>query len=282
MLFLVFVSFALLAALCLVPAYLKRRQAYVRRQDYLVASQPTSLPVIRNSCIAHSLRLAAFGPFFAWGASGDIWPAMIGAAFFGFGLSLLYILRVPIFAFLDSALGCDRSITVHDFIARHHGNDQRVRLLAASLTLFAIFGLIVIEAIAVAALLKPLMMGDATLANLAVLGMLALTVSCTMVSGNSGAMHATQWQLGMTFLGLFGSTALLLYLHVSALAPLPPHGTFALVSVAIWCAVIPWYRRSRYVDINLIGPEFGRTPPAATFLKIFARISIDAFQSSPF
>ena len=102
-----------------------------------------------------------------------------------------------------------------------------------------------------AALLKPVM-GNAALVNLSVLGMLALTVLCAMLSGNSGVMHCAQLQLGMAYLGLFGSTALLLYLHVSALTPLPPHGTLAVVFVAAWCAVILWYRRSKYVDTNLI------------------------------
>src|SRR6185295_12391815 len=100
-------------------------------------------------------------------------------------------------------LRADQSITVHAFIARQHGNDPRVRLLAASLTVFAIFGLIVLEAIAVATLLNPVLLGNTALVNLAVLGMLALTVLCTMLSGHSGVMHSTQLLLGMVYLGLF-------------------------------------------------------------------------------
>jgi hypothetical protein len=71
-----------------------------------------------------------------------------------------------------------------------------------------------------------------------------------ILSGHSGVMHFAQLQLGMVYLGLFGSTALLLYLHVSSLTPMPPHGTFAVVFVAAWCAIILWYRSSKYVDTS--------------------------------
>jgi hypothetical protein len=281
MAFLVFVPLVFAAGICLVPACLLRRQVYARAQDYFVSSQSSPPAVIGNSSIVYALRMAAFGPFFAWGAGGDIWPAIISAAFFGCGLSLIYILRRPMLEFLNGALGHDRSITVHAFIARQHGNDPRVRLLAASLTLFAFFGLIVCEAIAVAALLKPLLMGNTALVYLSVLGMLTLTVLCTMLSGNSGVMHSAQLHLGVAYLGFFGSTALLLYLHVSALTPLPPHGTFAVVFVAAWCALILWYRRSKYVDTNLVrianrshanDTGAGRASSGAKLLKKFAQI----------
>ena len=57
------------------------------------------------------------------GLSGRIWPAIINSAFFGLGVCLIYILRRPMLEFMESALNGDRSITVHDFIARQHGND---------------------------------------------------------------------------------------------------------------------------------------------------------------
>ena len=47
--------------------------------------------------------------------------------------------------------------------------------------------------------------------------------------------HDNEWPADlvadMTELGLFGATALLLYLHLSALSPLPPHGVLAIVLV---------------------------------------------------
>jgi hypothetical protein len=278
MLLLVFIPLVLCAGLCLIPVCLLRRRAYARAQDYFVASQPTPPAVIRNSSIAHALRIAAFGPFFAWGASGDLWPAIVGAAAFGLGLLLLYVLRGPVLKFLDDALDRDRSITVHAFIARQHGNDPRVALLASSLTLFALFGLVVGESVAVAALLKPLLTESTALVYVSVLAMLMIAAAGATLSGHSGAMHSTQLQLGLAYLGLFGSTALLLYLHVSALTPMPPHGTFAAAFVAAWCAVILWYRRSKYVDTNVIrvigasAGETGRVPPGAKLLKKFEQI----------
>ena len=246
-----FAGVALSIAICLVPAYLLRRQPRGRAQDFFVSSQSTPLDVVRNSSVASSLRLAAIGPFFAWGATGDIWPAIVCSACLGLGLFLLYTLRRPILEFVGSALRQDQSTTVHAFIARQHGNNPAVRLLAASLTLFAFWGFLVGEAIAVAALLKPVM-GSTALVYLSVLGMLALMMLCAVSSGNSGAMSCAQLQLGMAFLGLAGSAALLLYLQASTLAPMPPHGTLAIGFVAAWCVFILVYRRSKYVDTNVI------------------------------
>jgi hypothetical protein len=263
------VAVALSIAICLVPAYLLRRQLRGRVRDFFVSSQSTPLDVIRNSSVASTLRLAAIGPFFAWGATGDIWPAIVSSACLGLGLLLLYALRRPILEFVAGALREDQSITVHAFIARWHGNDPTVRLLAASLTLFACWGFLVAEAIAVAALLKPVI-GSTVLVYLSVLGMLALMMLCAVLSGNSGAMYCAQLQFGMAFLGLAGSTALLLYLQASTLAPMPPHGTLAVGFVAAWCIFILVYRRSKYVDTNLIRiADLSRPSSGAAALKKF-------------
>jgi hypothetical protein len=275
--FVTFLSLVLALGICFIPVWLLRRPDRRRAQDYFVSSQYTRPEVVRNSSIAYALRMAAFGPLFAWGASGDFWPAIIGSAFFGLGVYLIYILRQPLLEFLDDALSRDRSITVHEFIARQHGNDPRVRLLAASLTLFALLGLLVGEALGMAAFLKPMLPGSAAAVYLFVFGALLLMVLHAILSGHSGVMHSAQLQLGMLYLGLFGSTALLLYLHVSALTPMPPHGTFAIVLVAVCCAIMLYYRRSRYVDTDPIrratsNADPGRASSGARLLTRFEKI----------
>src|SRR6516164_7398839 len=137
-------------AIYLIPIYLLRRKAYARAQDYVVSSEHSTPSVIRNSSIAYAIKMATFGPFFVWGASSDFWPAIIYSTFFGLGVCLIYMVRRPMLAFMESALHGDRSITVHDFIARQHGNDPRVRLFASCLTVFAILALVIGEALVVA------------------------------------------------------------------------------------------------------------------------------------
>src|SRR5262249_42930179 len=167
--------------------------------------QYTPPGVIQNSSIAYALRMAILGPFFVWGAKGDFWPAIVHSFFFGLGLYLLYVIRRPIFEFFDRALSRDQSITAHEFIAQQHGNDPRVRLFAAALTLFAVCGLIVGEAFGIAALLKPMGAESGWSPYLAVFAMLLLTVLYASLAGNSGVMQSAQLQLGMLYLGLFGS-----------------------------------------------------------------------------
>jgi hypothetical protein len=266
-------------AIYLIPIYLLRRKAYARAQDYFVSSEHTPPGVIRNSSVAYALKMATFGPFFAWGASGDFWPAIINSAFFGLGVCLVYILRRPMLEFMESALNGDRSITVHDFIARQHGNDPRVRLLASGLTVFAILALVIGEALVVATFLKPILSDNAVSTYVFVSGIVTLMALYTTLSGNSGVMRSAQSQLGMLYLGLFGATALLLYLLISALRPMLPHSTFAIVFVAACCAIVPFYRRSRYVDTGPIrransnsANDSGREPLGARPFRRFEKI----------
>src|SRR5438105_12078355 len=142
-----------------VPVYLLQRKIYGRAQDYFVSFAATPPAVIQNSCIAYALRVTTFVPLFAWGAGGDFWPAIITSAALGLGIYLLYALRRPMLEFLDAALSRDRSVTIHEFIASQHGNDPRVRLLASGLTVFALSGLVIGEAFAVAMVLRPILFG---------------------------------------------------------------------------------------------------------------------------
>src|SRR5262249_37343460 len=123
--FVALVPLFILLAICVAPVGLLRRATYARAQDYFVSSQATPPGVIQNSSIAHALKMATFGPFFAWGASGDFWPVLINSACLALGLCLIYVLRRPLLAFFNTTLRHDRSITVHEFIARQHGNDPR-------------------------------------------------------------------------------------------------------------------------------------------------------------
>jgi hypothetical protein len=231
-----------------IPILILRRKAYARAQDYFISSERSPPGVIRNASVAYALKMATFGPLFVWGASGDFWPAIIYSAFFAFGVCLIYVLRRPMLEFMENALNGDRSITVHDFIARRHGNDARVRLLACALTVFAILVLLTGEALVLATFLKPVLADDAVSAAVFVCALVIFVALYTMLSGNSGVMRSAQSQLGMLYFGLFGATALLLYLLISALRPMSPHSTFAFVFVAVCCAAMPLYRRSRYVD----------------------------------
>ena len=207
----------------------------------------------QNSSIAYSLQIAAFAQFFSWGARGDFWSAIVCSAMFGAGLYLIYRLRRPMLLFLSQALDRDRSITVPAFIARQHGNDPRVRLFAAALSVLAFAGLITGAAIGVASLVKPLLPGGANLTSTIACGLLGLMMLYTIPAGNSGAMRSAQAQLGILYLGLIGSILVVLYMLISSAVRMPPRGTFAVALLAVCCAIVLIYRRSRYIDTSPIG-----------------------------
>jgi hypothetical protein len=247
----VFLPLLLSLAICAIPVWLLRQRDAGSLQNYFVAPGYTAPQVIRNSSTAHVLRLAAFGPLFVFGARGDFWPVIIVAVCFGLGVYLVYLLRDPILEFLAEALASDRSITIHSFIARQHGGDPRIRQFAAAITLFTLVVFVTAEAFALAGFVK-LIVGNDTVARVVTLAALLLAALYAFPAGNPGTMQATQLQLGMIHFSLFGMAALLLYLHLSALTPLPPHSTFAILFVAVCCIAMLIYRRSRYVDAGPI------------------------------
>jgi hypothetical protein len=262
----------------LIPIYILRRREYARARDYFVASEPTPGGVIRNSSIAYSLQIAAFAQFFSWGATGDFWLAIVCSAMFGAALYLIYRLRRPMLGFLNQALDGDRSITVPGFIARQHGNDPRVRLFAAALSVLAFAGLITGAAIGVASLVKPILAAGPGLTFAIACGLLGLMMLYTIPAGNSGAMRSTQTQLGILYLGLIGSILVVLYMLISSAVRMPPRGTFAVALLAVCCAMVLIFRRSRYVDTSPIGrPVHGEAtdiePRGARLFRRFSRVT---------
>jgi hypothetical protein len=247
---LAFLTSVAVISIFIIPVLLTQRHGYRRAQDYFVSSDHVLPKVIQNSSIAYAIGLATFGPFFAWGASGDFRPAILHSVLFGLGLTLLYALRRPILKFLARALSHDRSITVHEFIARRHGNDPRIRGVAAALTVFALSGLVICETLGLATVLNPLLSGSESLTHLFIAAVLVVVISCAILSGHAGIMHAAQLQLGVLYFGLFGSMTFLMYLQMSDLGSMPARGTFATALITVVCAVMYFYRRVRYVDSN--------------------------------
>jgi hypothetical protein len=252
MAFLTFLALVIALVLFATPGLLIRRLAYFGAKQDFVSSDHVLPKVIQNSSIAYGVGFATLGPLFAWGVSGEFWPAIIYTSFAGMGLSFIYVLRRPILEFLADVLRHDRSITVHEFICQRHGNDERVRVVAAVLTIFALAGLVVCEMLAVATVLEPLLGNSKVLTEIFLAAVLLVVISCALWSGHQGTMHAAQLLLGLFYLGLFGSTAFLLYLQLSELGTVPARGRFAIALVAVVCTVILIYRRVRYVDTNSI------------------------------
>ncbi|MGZ5881721.1 MAG: hypothetical protein ACXWJO_08165 [Xanthobacteraceae bacterium] len=253
---------ALCLGLCLIPAWLLRRAKYARVQDYFIASERTPPAVIQNASVACSLWMATLGPFFGWGATGNFWPSLVAAVCFPLGLSVMSCVRAPLLAFFYDALIHDRSVTIHQFVAQRHGNDSRLRLVAAALTVVALAALAIGAAFALA---RSVAAGfDATVpTSVLALFMLILAGGYALIAGNTGVLRSTQLQLGMIYFGLIGAAALLLYELISDLTQLPPFGLFGIVFVAGFCSVLVGYRRSRYVDTSPIMKTFAAADPVA-------------------
>lgn len=237
----------------LVPVWLLRRQGGASARNYFASPRTIPPQAIQNSAIAYSLRMAVFGPVFVWGATGNFTPVIIGATCLGLGIYLIHAVRRPILAFLQGALEGNQSITVHAFIARQHGDDPRVRFVAASLALFVLVAAVACEGFALIGVFNLIFDNDSVARGLAFVALL-LAVLYAVPAGHPGVIYVGQLKLGAIFLGLSGAAAMLLYQYISALTPLPPYGAFAIGFAAVCCLAILIYRRSRYIETGPIDP----------------------------
>jgi len=267
-------SLILLLGFSVLPLTVLRGRNYFRAREYFVASETTPPGVVQSSSIACSLQVATFGYLFNLGARGDFWPAIVFSVMFGAGLYLIYKLRWRIVAFLGPALTHDQSITISTFVAKHHGDDPRVRSLAAALTVFAFMGLISAAALSFATLLSTTFQGGPIVRAAVSFSMLTLMAAYAIPSGNTGIMRSAQVQLGILCLGLFGAILLTLYLLISSARPMPLQGTIAVAILAACCAIVIIYRRSRYIDTSPIGPPIsGEAYTTRVGARIFRRSS---------
>jgi hypothetical protein len=252
----------------IIPVLVSGRQSGTSAQQFYVSPSEVAPRVVQNSSIVYGVGLAAQSPLLPWSASGAFWPSVAYLVFVALGLGLIWLVRRSVLRFIDDALLHDRSITVHEFLARCYGNDARVRAVAAALTLFAVIGLMACVMLGLATMIRPLAAGSVETDVLLAVVILVVGLSAVF-AGNRGVMHGSQFQLGMIYLGFFGSTAGLLYLQISELGTLPMRGVVAFALIALVCGIIQLRRRHRYVDATKIlgaANTANVRPPTATRL----------------
>lgn len=260
------------------PLVLAYRRAGSRAPGTLSPVGHIAPRVIENASIVYRLGWVALAPLLAWGLIGELWPALVYLVSVALGLWLFYALRQPILQALDGAFVHDRSITLHEFIARCHGNDARVRALAAALTVFAIYGFIAALLIGLATMLRTIFIGGGgggggALADTFVVAIFVAVAGGTLLSGRFGILYATQIQLGLVYLGLFAATVLLLYLQGSAIGAMPLKGIVALLLIALVCAVVFFRRHGRYLDTSVpVGPAGGAREREPFGVRLFIRL----------
>jgi hypothetical protein len=112
-----------------------------------------------------------------------------------------------------------------------------------------------------ATVLKPLISGTTGITEPLIVTIFLVAILSSLFSDHAGLLYATQFQLGLFYLGLFGSTLVLVYLQVSELGAMPLRGLVALALIALICAVIHFRRHGRYVDTNPIRSGATSTVP---------------------
>jgi hypothetical protein len=258
-----------------VLAYRQRRTDATRTSPTQTSATHVAPRVIQNSSIVYRLGLVSLAPLAAWGICGELWPVVLYLIAVGSGLFLLYALRRPMLQFLGGAHLHDRSMTVHAFIARHHGGDSRVRALAAALTVFAIYGLMVCVMIGLAILLRSIFSDSGAAAEVFVAVIFLAVAICSVFAGPLGILYATQIQLGLIYFGLFAAIVFLLYLQGSSVGAMPLKAIVALLLIAAVCAVVHFRRRARYLDTSVRPSVAGADAPRgreSIAVRLFVRL----------
>ncbi len=233
------------------PLVLSYRRAGSRAPDILSPAEHIAPRVVQNSSIVYRLGWVALAPLMAWGIVGELWPVLVYLVAVALGLALFYALRRPMLQALQDVTGRGRFITLHQYIARCHGDDARVRAFAAALTVLTIYGFIACVMVGLAIVLRTIFPGSGAFADSFVVAIVLIVAAGTLPAGRFGILYATQIQLGLVYFGLFAATVLLLYLQGSAIGAMPLKGIVALLLIALVCALVHFRRRSRYLDTSV-------------------------------
>lgn len=233
-----------------VPAILSRLTKPEKITDQFVGAIPVSGQVFTNASVAYAIQMATFGPFFAWGAAGDLLPAMVNSAFFGLGLFLIYVFRRSILDFVSLSAEKSSSLTIHGYLSAAHGNSAAVRIISSTLTIVALWGLVTAEVIGTASIIRVLVGGDQTITYILMFGMLLLMFFYTILGGNRGVMQVDQVQLALAYLSLFGIIGLIAAFKMPLQASSEPYPILC-VFILITCSVLILILRSgRFVDFS--------------------------------
>lgn len=204
--------------------------------------------VYQNSSLAYALQLATFGPFFVWGLNGDWIPGVWNSMFYCFGLALLYVFRKPIANFLREALARDKSITIHEFLARPHKDSPWIRIIASSLTIVALWGIVMAEMFGIFSALGPLLGLGANGSYLFVIGLFFLMFAYSTTGGNDGVMRTDQLQLGLAYIGVFAAVAGMIFLLGHASPADVSHGSYPIVFFGGFGVMWLLTRRFRFIE----------------------------------
>lgn len=243
------IPFILSALIYIIPAYLARQRRIDNPTEVHVASHETPSLVFSNAGIAYQLQMATLGPFFVWGATGDLWPALINSVFFGIGLFLLILYRRPIIAFISSSIKGTESTTLHGFMSAAHGDARSVRVLASIFTVIALGGIVIAEMFGAMSVMTPILSGNKEASFLLVVAMFFLMYIYTTIGGNDGVQRTDQFQLGVAYVCLF--TILIgLLLVVTRSATVGSAATLAALFAVVCLAVLLWRHRFTFIEFE--------------------------------
>lgn len=234
-----------------VPAILSRLPRPRNSTDQFVGAMPVSGQVFTNASVAYAIQMATFGPFFVWGAGGDLIPGILNSIFFGLGLFVIYVFRRSIVDFVSQDLEETTSLTVHGYLAAAHQNSVTVRIISSGLTIIALWGLVTAEVIGTATIIRVLVGEDQLITYALMFVMLLLMFFYTILGGNRGVMQVDQVQLALAYIGLFGLigaiAAFELFGSHNLSTPFGALCVFLLVSCTIAILIL---RRGRFVDFS--------------------------------
>ena len=256
-----------------VPAILSRLTKHQKSTDQYVGAIPTSGQVFTNASIAYAIQMATFGPFFAWGAAGDLLPALLNSVFFGLGLFLIYFFRRGILDFVSLNVEKSTSLTIHGYLSAAHENSAAVRIISSALTIIALWGLVTAEVIGTASIIRVLVGENQLITYLIMFGMLLLMFFYTILGGNRGVMQIDQVQLALAYIGLFGLIGTVIgFKLLSSQTTSEPYAILCVIILVVCSLSILVIRRGRFVDFStdlIQDPVIGRSDRMRSLERVY-------------
>lgn len=238
----------------------------VRHPDeFFLAYRAVGATPFSNSSIAYAFQVATVYPFLGYAATGQLLAPALNGIFWGVGILIFAMIVNRYSHFFGTHL------SLHGLLGTCYAGDH-IRIVTSILTIVGLLGIAVAETYwgskAISAIFPVKQMTYIVM-------FLCIYFVFTYISygGQLSSIRTDQAQIVVSYIGVFGLIAYLLYAFFSRGLLLTAGLAWSLCALAVYIPIVLWLRRARFIE-SVGGTIFGRFTAGFSNVVIVISLSI--------
>jgi len=237
------------------------REEVKHPDEYFSAFRKVGKTEFASSSIAYGFQVSTIYPFLFWGASSFLFIPFINALCWGLGIILFYFSIEKIKKYLGS------NYTLHGFIGETYGDINRK--IASIITIIGFLGFLIAELWFGSRVLLAIVPSSNWLYLILFL-FLIFIAGYLFLGGQLSSFRTDQLQLSITYIGIFGVIAYLLYLTIRNQVEIVPGLSWGVIILCNLIPVILSVRKFSFILIDDLWDKFLNTLVSFLFLIILS------------